>query len=373
MSIVWKHCAAAIALASSTFLSASAWLQSAPKDEAGEQENADSVEEGWFPEFAEETSALFKLEEALAESLASSLMDGGNTTKGMFQRAAAWSAGQTLEVCFVSGTPDQRREIVSVASEWNFDGSPLTLDFGSLASPRQCSRVPSDIQVKVTAGPSWSRIGSYSRSSDMVLGLGVEGGLTLPKRRQIILHEFGHALGLRHELKHADGDCWNEFRHDRLKVFYLEKFGISSEQKIMNAIGSFDPVEMRRFVISTAFDPESVMMYSFPEELYHTGRKSPCWAPVNSELSPGDRATLIRAYESPMLTASRIASLSAGRGDDIVKLANAYNSVILAGAGEKEALVSAADRLPADASSQEVADVILERSQAFSISTFGQH
>lgn len=77
--------------------------------------------------------------------------------------------------------------------------------------------------------------------------------------KRVVLHEFGHALGLRHELRSPDADIpW-----DKPKVYnYFEKvYGWSTVKVDSNIIAKVKTNE------HTKFDRNSIMVYAVPDSL----------------------------------------------------------------------------------------------------------
>lgn len=338
---------------------------------AQEPSNMDSDDPS--PYFSESRSAargVTLLQQELELQISKAKPSGVAYPKGIFHRASAWQKGAKVKVCFVNGTVDQWRLVKGIALEWNFPGSPVTLDFGNATTPASCGGA-TDISVAIYGTISSSPIGRASRSGTMVLGIdGLKAGSA--KLRQIVLHEFGHALGLAHELKHADGECWNEFKPGALQTFYRSQYGIDDERVIREQIATYDPSSWQS-LFSTSFNRHSVMMYSFPAELYLRGEASRCWAPINHQVSDGDKKTLQDAYLDPIFTASIVASLTSSASDDVKTMANAYNSLLLSSEMERKNLERAALSEGADASPLDIAVAILERSEAISKATYGSH
>lgn len=344
----------------------------AAQDTEGALDDASPVEEAYFPEGAERPSAIGRLKQALSSSLAgdSSGFAFGFAPEGIFERDMAWEKGSNLIVCFDNGAADIQKRVADIAREWNFPDSPLRLDFGEPV--RRCDGGSADITVEIVADSSWAPIGRWNRSSAMRLAVTPAEPLTQAKFRQIVLHEFGHALGLWHEIKHSSGKCWDEFNHQQLKDFYRQEFQIVNEAMIQDAIGTFDPVVMARDFHNMPYDKASVMMYAFPASVYLKGEKSECWAPLRQKISDGDKLTLKSALDDPLLAASYVGALAAQLGAEQRRLVTAYNALLLADAKNEQSLLAAVEGLPASADAGDVAAAILKESERLSIKAFGR-
>ena len=109
------------------------------------------------------------------------------------------------------------------------------------------------------SGRSWSNIGRSAELTDtsrptMVLSL---KGLTAYQQKYIVIHEFGHALGLYHE--HQREDFWNiastVLDVDKMKNDPLMK-DVDFERDIFpRQLGATSTLSR------TGYDPQSVMHY----------------------------------------------------------------------------------------------------------------
>lgn len=104
--------------------------------------------------------------------------------------------------------------------------------------------------------------------------IGFKGGLSDSTGR-LVMHEFGHALGILHEHQHPDNTL--DINLSKIREDYAAQ-GFS---------GSIDE-DYRRIdypVIRSGYDQASVMHYSFPKKYLNSGEPFPS---VN-ELSEGDK------------------------------------------------------------------------------------
>lgn len=160
-----------------------------------------------------------------------------------------WINGSTLRVSFLAGTLAQKEMVTSVAAEWTKYAN-IKLSFGS--DPRA--------EIRVTFDPSdgaWSYIGTDATGiplNSATLNLGwLDNG--------VILHEFGHAMGLAHEHQNPQGGLvWNEAN---VIKDLTGPPNFWDEQMIRDNVLDFYKVDQ---IYGTAFDPLSIMLYAFPDD-----------------------------------------------------------------------------------------------------------
>ena len=112
--------------------------------------------------------------------------------------------------------------------------------------------------------------------------------------RRVILHEFGHALGLIHE--HARPDAHLIWDEEALRTYYVEKTSGSwdwdmIQEQVVNRYQG-------RILNSTRFDPKSIMMYPFPAGLatFDDEKHTPFESEWNRDLSDQDREFIAACY-----------------------------------------------------------------------------
>jgi Astacin (Peptidase family M12A)/Bacterial pre-peptidase C-terminal domain len=158
-----------------------------------------------------------------------------------------WVNGTTISIRFMGGTQQQQDMVKQIAPEWTHYAN---LHFEFTDAPTA--------QIRVTFDPNdgaWSYVGTDNlniplHAATLNLGWQDEG---------VILHEFGHMVGLSHEHQNPDGGIqWNE-------------------QVVIDTLGGppnfWDPETVRHNVLEkyaadqlhgTVFDPDSIMLYAFP-------------------------------------------------------------------------------------------------------------
>ncbi|MCP4316008.1 MAG: peptidase [Hyphomicrobiales bacterium] len=180
-----------------------------------------------------------------------------------------WANGSTLRIRFLEGTQDQRDMVTTMAPMWT-EFANLTFEFTD--DPRAEIRVSFDEN-----DGAWSYVGTDN--SDIPLHAAT---LNLGWLDQgVILHEFGHMIGLSHEHQNDEGGIiWNE-----AKVI----------EDLSGRPNFWDEATIRRNVLNkyradqvhgTEFDPNSVMLYAFPDSwTQNTGATS-----ENHDMSDMDKA-----------------------------------------------------------------------------------
>ena len=169
-----------------------------------------------------------------------------------------WPNGSEIKIAFLEGDSDLQDRVKAVAGQWlSRTGADLT--FSWLNDPNSA-----DIRISFSRKGSWSLLGRYAQlktdKSEPTMNYGwLKPDSTDDEVREVVLHEFGHALGLIHEHQNPDGGMqWNE------AVVKAELSGPpnnwNDQQIVTNVLGQYDPRDLR----GTPFDPDSIMLYPFP-------------------------------------------------------------------------------------------------------------
>ena len=170
-----------------------------------------------------------------------------------------WANGTVLSVAFIGGTTAQRDMVKQYAPQWS---AHANVRFEFRAS------LPADIRISFDPSDgAWSYIGTDNASipaNQPTMNLGWQD-------QAVILHEFGHgAMALGHEHQNPSGGIkWNEaaviadlsgspnfWDEATIRHNVLEKYRVDQ-------------------VIGTAFDPASIMLYSFPSTWTTDGFSAP--------------------------------------------------------------------------------------------------
>lgn len=229
-------------------------------------------------------------------------------TRSVVVNASKWPVGRTLTVCFYGGSAQLRADIMSAAMKWiNETDANLKMDFGAGPALRDCRAAPGptgrfeDIRIGFRARGLWSYIGVDSHT---VSGpsMNFENWDNSPPYQLllnwVVLHEFGHALGLHHEHQSPAAPCGAEFNTEKIK----EAYGWSDIEIQTN----INALKKNSSAYSYgAYDPKSIMMYSLREDFF-VRPNSPCKVPQNSSLSEEDKRSIGNAYpKAPQAIADR--------------------------------------------------------------------
>ena len=214
----------------------------------------------------------------------------GETLAGSQERAALlkgnkWPSGAVITVSFLGGEIGLRDKVKTVARRWTAPGmANLNLDF----------RTSNDTDVRIAfvqGNGSWSTLGTTCRrvpkgEPTMNYGWLTTGSSDLDIQ-EVVLHEFGHALGLIHEHQNpAGGIKWNK------EKIYAE---LSSPPNNWNK-ATIDSNMFEAYRTSetnfTSVDAASIMMYPIPRSWTLDGFS----VGSNTDLSPTDKKFIRQQY-----------------------------------------------------------------------------
>ena len=227
-------------------------------------------------------------------------------SKGAFIPIYQWPASvKKLRVCFYGGSDGVRAAIRDIASEWEGPDHSMRFDWGKKGF-RDCGKGDParimHIRVAFDKPGYHSWLGTQSVMDDKVndysLNLQDYDKKKPDEIRQgwwagTIRHEFGHALGFLHEHQSPKATCEDEYDWDALYKSYGEPPASWNREMV--------DMWMKRWVnpdvVSTRFDPLSVMKYYIEPALFRKGKESLCYSEGdNNSISELDRKALAFMY-----------------------------------------------------------------------------
>jgi serralysin len=206
---------------------------------------------------------------------------------------ARWPTGVTIRARFLEGDESLRQRVREVAERWTEPGmANLMIQWVDAA--------PSEIRIAFVQGDgSWSYLGTECQGIPEPEPTMNYGWLTPDsddaELQRVVLHEFGHALGLIHEHQNPEGGIqWN------VPAVIDDLSGPPNnwdEATIRHNVLDHYPKEE---VDATPVDAESIMMYPIPAAWTLDGFS----AELNDDLSEEDVAFIQDAYAKEETRAS---------------------------------------------------------------------
>jgi hypothetical protein len=197
--------------------------------------------------------------------------------------ATKWEVGSLITTRFLSGDLWLQQRVRKVAEEWTKLAN-LTFVFQNFG--------PTDIRIAFFPGNgSWSCLGTTCRTVPEPQPTMNFGWLTPESSddelRRVVLHQFGHALGLVHEHQNPRGAIrWNR---DAVIKDLGGPPNYWTEEKIEHVLfAEYDA----KTPTSKDVDPLSIMMYPIPASWTNGSFSSG----LNGEMSQNDKALIARNY-----------------------------------------------------------------------------
>ncbi|KAF5309136.1 hypothetical protein D9619_012800 [Psilocybe cf. subviscida] len=219
---------------------------------------------------------------------------GRTLTRAVFGKPDnLWENGKTITYAFLGaaplcGTPKQQAKVAAVLTP---NAKSTWVDYANVKFQRLPDDRASSAIVRIQFIPgtaSWAYIGQEAMKvgksqPTMNLGWIADDVVLDDSERGVILHEFGHVLGLMHEHQSPMMGGVITLREDAIKAVYMKKKGWSEEQVEQQVLRKYNESEVTNF---TEFDRLSIMMYYMPREMNLQGIE----LPPNDALSPLDKA-----------------------------------------------------------------------------------
>ena len=172
---------------------------------------------------------------------------GGTPFRAAFEIAKLWPNGSTIRIGFINGSAAQMNMVQQFSVQW-MQYTNLTFQFGGLAGAQ--------VRVAFNDDGAWSYIGTDAlgiATNEPTLNLGWQD-------EGVVLHEFGHMIGLIHEHQSPVGNSiqWNK------PVVNASLSGPPNNwtQQMIDH-NMYDKYDLNQ-INGSQFDSKSVMLYSFP-------------------------------------------------------------------------------------------------------------
>ncbi|WP_223532509.1 hypothetical protein [Pseudomonas sp. GL-RE-20] len=205
----------------------------------------------------------------------------GRTKRSVAIHTAFWEPGRTLKIAMYDENQKTIDIVKNIANKWLAHAN-LKFEF--------ISGTAGDIRIKIEpnqTGDSYSFLGTDALTcppEEPTMKIGV--ALEHDEFERFVLHEFGHALGLRHEHQHPDADIpWDL---EKVYAWYKEKSDWERDNVDLQVL----PLPRYTDHIYGDYDPLSVMHYKIDSTLTLNN-----WShPGNFTLSKNDMNAIRKIY-----------------------------------------------------------------------------
>lgn len=205
-------------------------------------------------------------------------------TRAAVLNAARWQPRSIITIKFLGGDPSLQKRVKDVAAEWE---KISRLTFSYVTEGNAVIRI-----AFVQGDGSWSYLGTQCHQITDQSAPTMNFGWLTPQSpddelKRVVLHEFGHALGLIHEHQNPQGAIkWNK---------------VAVRKDLSGSPNFWDDATIERnmfelystgAVTATPVDKDSIMLYVIPESWTEDGFSST----LNSKLSDQDRELIRQVY-----------------------------------------------------------------------------
>lgn len=206
-----------------------------------------------------------------------------NPMAAVLLRSKMWQNGREITIGFLDGDTKLQALVREQADTW--------MKYINLKFVWVTDAANANIRITFNRGGSWSYLGTDNLSISKPKPTMQYGWLTETSKpdeiRRVVVHEFGHMLGLGHEQGHPTGNIpW-----DKPKVYdYYRRTNGWDEATVNSQVFAVYSTGQTNF---SSYDRFSIMHYSIPAELLTDASKAVGW---NTSLSPTDIAFMQQQY-----------------------------------------------------------------------------
>jgi serralysin len=206
--------------------------------------------------------------------------------KAAVLKASAWLPGEIIEISFLDGIPQVQQRVVDAANGW------LAPELANVRFAFRDDTKDTPIRISFQYPGSWSVIGATCKQITDKTQATMNYGWLTPNSsedevRRVVLHEFGHALGLIHE--HQNPKKPIQWSRDTVIADLSGPPNYWSLDVIeRNMFAAYDERELN----ATNLDPNSIMMYPIPASWTLDGFSTK----LNGTLSDLDKQLIHQQY-----------------------------------------------------------------------------